>query len=232
MAREIEEPITIEQDGPLGGTKTRHPAFAQIVASRVSGQTVLYGSDFVHKNYITITLTASELNRTLSNDWHFGRKQIIELAMSEAQWSSFVSSMNIGSGVPCTLTWQEGKGVIPGLPMPEARANQFGKEFQEDFDEAIQALKEALEEVDMLGLSKAKADRMKARIITAHRKISDAAPFVANQFGEHMEKELERAKVEIHGYATSLFQRAGIAALTDGTGHSPPPIALPDKGDA
>ena len=81
----------------------------------------------------------------------------------------------------------------------------------------------------MLGLSKAKADRMKARIITAHRKISDAAPFVANQFGEHMEKELERAKVEIHGYATSLFQRAGIAALTDGTAA---PIALPGQDDA
>lgn len=228
MARPIQEPVTIAVDSPTSESKTTHPAYAQIVASRVSGQAVLYGSDFIHQNYITLTITGSELHRNLSNDWHFGRRQVVEVAMSEAQWATFVSAMNQGSGVPCTMLWKEGEGMIPGLPMPEARSDQFGKEFQEDFDEALNALQEAMDEVDGLGLSKAKAEKMKARIRAAHRAIASSAPFVADQFGEHMEKEKERAKVEIHGYATSLFQRAGIAALTGNEA----PIALPSPGDA
>lgn len=36
--------------------ETRHPAYGQISASRVSGERVLYGSDFRHRNFVQIRI--------------------------------------------------------------------------------------------------------------------------------------------------------------------------------
>lgn len=215
-----EEPVTSD-DGQFG-TKTTHPAFAQIVASRCSGHVALYGSDFLHHNFITISIKRSELNRNLSNDWHFPREELIEVALSEAQWATFVSAMNQGGGVPCTLQRRAGEGMVPRLPDPEKRSDQFSKEMQEDFAEAVASLNVLRKKVEEAGLSKKKTEDLLANINLASNKMTSAAPFVADQFGEHMEKETERAKVEIHGYATQLFHRAGVAALA-GDG----PLSLP-----
>ena len=215
----VEEPVTTSNKGPGGfdRTTTTHPAFGQISASRVNGRTNLFGSDFTHDGFITITIKASELNRDLSRDWHFEREQLIQVALSEAQWATFVSSLNNGSGVPCTLEWLTGKGRLPMLPDPKSRADQFSKEFQKDFDEALTALDELETALLASGLSKKKIDDLVSRARTAKNKINSSAPFVVDQFGEHMESQTERAKVEIHGYFQNLIQRAGVAALAGPT---------------
>lgn len=79
------EPTITQDDGPRGGHTVRHPAFASIRASRVSGGANLYDSDFQHQHYVTVSIMRSELHRTLSNDWHHGREELIEVAMSESQ---------------------------------------------------------------------------------------------------------------------------------------------------
>lgn len=226
MARAVEQPVTVADDDrpyKTGATKTTHPAFGQIVASRVSGRAVLYGSDFIHQNYITITINTSELHRNLSNDWHFARGQVIEVALSEAQWATFVSAMNQGSGVPCTIEWLRGEGMIPGLPEPESRSEQFSEEFIKDFDKALEGVTELVAQLEAAGLSKKKTEDLIKKATSIRNIITSAAPYVVDQFSEHMEQEKEKAKVEIHGYATSLFQRAGVEALTGGVA----PLALP-----
>jgi hypothetical protein len=210
-----EEPVETPGKGPgnLDETVTTHPAFGQISASRVNGHTNLYGSDFTHNGYVTITIKTSELHRNLSNDWHFETGQLIEVALSEAQWATFVSSLNNGSGVPCTLEWIAGKGRLPRLPNPKSRVDQFGKEFQKSFDEALEALEELQSALAASGLSKKKIDELLSRARRAQSAIQSSAPFVTQQFGEHMENEVESAKVEVHGYIQNLIQRAGLEAL-------------------
>ena len=48
--------------------------------------------------------------RDLSHDWHHEREQYIEVAMSEAQWATLVSSLN-STAIPCTLTYLMGKCI-------------------------------------------------------------------------------------------------------------------------
>ena len=225
----IEEPITkpVPRPGDMEETVTTHPAFGQISASRRQGSSNLYGSDFTHNGYITITIKTSELHRTLSNDWHFETGQLIEVALSEAQWASFVSSLNQGSGVPCTLEWIAGKGRLPRLSNPKSRADQFSKEFQKDFDEALEALDDLEAALAASGLSKKKIDDLLGKARKAKARINDSAPFVTKQFGEHMENEMENAKVEIHSYLQNLIQRAGVAALAGPSD----PIVLSLEGD-
>ncbi|UIS25281.1 hypothetical protein [Erythrobacter phage vB_EliS-L02] len=211
--RDVEEPITVEVEGPgrLHETKTTHPSFGQVYVGRRSGHTALYGSDFIHNNHIVLTIAGSELHRNLSRDWHFERGKKIEIAMSEAQWATLVSSLNMGGGVPCTIEWHG--EPIPRLPLPKNRADQFSKEMQEDFADAIKALDTLLEEIDGLKVSQKKKDEIKGRAQRAKASITSSAPFVAEQFGEHMENVVEAAKVEVHGYTQNLLTRAGIASI-------------------
>src|SRR3546814_14202860 len=85
----VEDPV--ETADPHGhGSRIDHPAFAQIAASRVrcAGGEILYGSDFPHQNFVSIRICRSSLNRDLSNDWHYGKDQMMEVNMSEAQWAT------------------------------------------------------------------------------------------------------------------------------------------------
>lgn len=215
MPRVIQEPITEHSDSPASETVTTHPAFAQIGASRVQGHTSLYDSDFVHQHYMTITIRSSELHRSLNRDWHFGRSELIEVALSESQWATFVSAPNVGMGVPCTLSHINGRSV-PGLPDPASRVDQFSTEIVGKLSETVKLLDGALRDLGELGLSKAKQERMAATLETVRRELKSNLPFVAKQFSEHMETTVEKAKQEIHGYMTNVVQRAGLAALTKG----------------
>lgn len=214
MSRPVETPTVTTEPGPGGmaHSVTRHPAFAQIGASRVSGHTALYDSDFTHNAYMTVTVRLSELHRTLSNDWHFGRGELIEIAMSEAQWATFVSSPNVGGGVCCTLQHLKGE-VIPGLPRPAARHDQFGKEMQHRIQGSIDQLDAAIAKFDELGLPKGKAEAARAALRSAKSAVSTSMTFIAEQFDEHMEGTVEKAKAEVHGYMTGVLMRSGLDAL-------------------
>lgn len=218
---DIQEPTLVSEDHH--GQTYEHPAFAQVRASRVSGRAVLYGSDFVHQNFVTITISKSQLQRSLAREWHFGSHEIITVALSEAQWATFVSSMNMGSGVPCTIERQTGVGLVPGLPNP-APLNAYRADIAEDTKEAINALQKALDVAAEKKVPKA----VVAEIEAAMRAIRGSIPFVAEQFNRHMEEVVESAKVEIHGYANHVLQSAGIAALAPGSD----PIALEFDAEA
>lgn len=232
MNRIIKEPV-IEEIPSFGGsvrTRHTHPAFAQIGVARVSGKTNLYGSDFEHNGFITLTIATSKLERDLSSDWYFDDQQLIKVAMSESQWATLVSSLNVGSGVPCTLEWLIGEGYIPELPTPSSRASTFGKELQRDFDEAIASLDELRASLESSGLPKKKIAEFIAHADRARRSITSSAPYVVNQFDEHMENQVEKAKGEIHGYAMQLMQQGNAGQLLDRPA-SPISLGGPDHGD-
>ena len=211
-----EMPVTVQGTGRQSDESvTTHPAFAQIGASRVSGHTNLYDSDFVHNHYMTITIARSELHRSLNRDWHSDREEYIQVALSESQWATFVSAPNVGGGVPCTLQRRNGAG-IPGIPATD-RDHQFNSEVKEDLAGAIADIDAALAAVDELGLSAKKAAMTKEKLQRARRTLDNVIPFVADQFAEYVEDTIEKGKQEIHGYMTNVIQRAGIEALSNGT---------------
>lgn len=217
MARLIEEPVT----KPYGEewrneTETTHPAFAMIGAYRVSGSTALHGSDFRHNAYMTLKIAPSSLRRSLNRDWHHAeRLPYIEVAMSEAQWATFVSAPNIGDGVPCTVQYLDGKQV-PGLPDPQARTDQFREELKVKLDKITQKVAGTLDTIDALGLPKGKVATIKEGLSQLLTELRANIPFVASMFEEHMEETVEAAKQEVHGYMTHVIQRAGVDAITGG----------------
>jgi len=206
-----------------------HPAFAQIGASRVSsgGGTRLYGSDFAHQNYVRIRIGKSVLHRSLANDNPYGMNQsYIEVDLSEAQWATFVSSMNVGFGVQCTLRYLDNE-EIPGIAAPEEnREKQFKREAKERADRALAQIDLLAAEIDALKVSEKQKAALKSRLVNARMQLTSNIPFVLEQFGEHMERTVEKAKTEVNAYVLNTIQRAGLQALGNDAGDNPPVLGF------
>lgn len=210
-----EDPITTADEGPVGGTTTTHPCFAQIGASRVSGTgTFLYASGFKHQHYVTVQICRSELKRDLSHDWHFGREELIEVALTESQWATFVASPNQGSGIPCTLQ-HVNCDRVPQLPDTPKLKHQFDGELRETLQKSVGHLKALREQIDAMNISGKKKAELLSSLRMAESNITCNLSFVADQFGEHMETVIDKAKVEVEAYVNSTIVRAGIAALNE-----------------
>ena len=217
MARKIEEPVTVKNENSLGGTITSHPSFAQIGASRVQGGVLLYGSDFQHQNYITIRIASSKLHRSLSRDWHSeSSTPYVEVALSEAQWATFVSSMNQGSGTCCTATFLNG-AYVNGLPPNKSRKAQYEMEANQNLIDARENLEKLAQAIGESKLSKKEKEEMVRLANFAYREIGSSMDFVMKQFGEFMESTTEKAKIEVNAYTTSTLMRAGLDAVKAGS---------------
>jgi hypothetical protein len=208
----VEQPEIEKVGGPMEGENVTHPAFGQIGASRVSGHVNLYGSDFVHNNFIAIRVSHGELRRGLSNDWPHVTDEITEVWLSEAQWATFVSSLNSGTGVQCTIR-HVNREPMPLLPPPTPRTDQFKKEAAETMDRAHRDLEEIAELIGASNLSGKAKKELLSKLQSASRSIGGSVDFVLKQFGEHMENTVEKAKIEVEAYINDRVQKAGLKAL-------------------
>jgi hypothetical protein len=180
----------------------------------VSGHATLFNSDFRHQHYITIRIKRASLRRDLSNDWIFGGQELIEVALSEAQWATFISTLNHGDGVPCTLNWLP-DGLVPGIEPDLDRRAQFRGEVSEHIVDALASIDEVLASPGLRKKDKEALERAK-------RQMQGNLNFIVEQFDEHAEKTLEKAKIEVEAYLTGAVQRAGLKAL----GAEPPVLEL------
>jgi hypothetical protein len=211
--RNIQEPVVTSQGAPFNGTKTTHPAFAMIGASRVSGSTPLFGSDFIHHNYIRVRIANASLNRNTSHDWyHAESTPYIEVSLSEAQWATFVSSMNVGDGVPCTLNSLNGSDV-PSIPNPKQRKDQSVSEVKECIENALASVSTLREKIQAMTASKKQKDSLLDEVYHVEMNIRQNAPCMMECFDEHMEKTIEKAKIEVNAYATSHLMQLGLESV-------------------
>jgi hypothetical protein len=229
MSRKYEPPVETEEHGHTGReTKITHPSFGQIGASRVQGSTQLYGSELQHQHYMTVTIRRSTLHRTLSSDHSYAGEELIEVALSEAQWATFVSTPNSGFGVACTIQHLDRKPV-PQLPPP---TKTQGERFEKDIYEVLGKILKGMDGLSTQlegALSKTKVAELKktAEMLRSH--LQSNTRFVGDMFVEHMENVVEKAKIEVNAYATATIQRAGLTALAEKNGDAPVTLLMPEK---
>lgn len=218
MSRNIENPL-VDEDG-----NETHPAFALIGASRIStsppGATLL-DSDIRHQHSIIVRIKRAERRRDLNRDWIHGREELIEVELSEAQWASFVSSMNTGDGVPATLRWTAEDKQVPGLPFQPRLAKSM-REVRDASDKTFAAIAEALAEYE--------AHKTAANLRTLHFAVQNAGSsleFAASSLTEHAENVVQRARADIEAFVVNKAHQLGVEPASvaapleigDGTGN-------------
>lgn len=183
-----------------------HPAWVLIGASRVSAGPpgkALFDSDIRHQHYVVVQLSECARERDLNHDWIHGRNRIIEVAMSEAQWASFVSSMNVGNGVPATLQFREGV-ELPPVP--------YEPRLAESMDEVREAASRAQGEVqEAFAAYEEKKNAENLRTLKyAIANLAANISFAAESLSEHAENVVQKARADIEGFVVSKARQLGI----------------------
>lgn len=183
-----------------------HPAWIKVTAfrSQTTGK-VLFDSDIIHRTIITVKIETAERKRELNQDYIYGGKQIVEFEMSEAQWASFLSTMN-SSGVPATLTWYGGADnpQIPSMPHEPRMVEQMqetkeaGKKATADIRRAMAAYKEK-KTVGNLRHLEAMIDNLPANL-----------RFAEDMLAENAENVVTRARADIEAFVLDKARSLGL----------------------
>jgi hypothetical protein len=189
----------------------QHPAWILVGASRVSSSppgAVLFDSDIRHMHYVTVRVKRATRRRDLSHDWKYGRDTIVEFAMSEAQWASFVSSMNTGDGVPATLEWDATQDD-PQVPrMPHAPRLQVS--MNEVHSAAAEAQAKVQDAFATYAEKKNAANLRALEIAIGH--MTPNMDFAAKSLSEHAENVVQRARADIEAFVVQKAQQLGLDA--------------------
>lgn len=207
---------------PLG-PKTNHPTFGMIGASRVTcgpGGLYAFGSRIKHSAFIDITIRRASLERDLNHDWFYGEDELIEVRLTEAQWATFVSSLNVGFGVPCTLchVMCERQGEVP---KPEDSIAQAKMEAREEGRSVMSRLKALCNRLDDAVVNPKKTE---LREILRDLKIAvDNFPgnhaYLYRSFEEHVENVVTDAKASVEAHYMAVATRAQMVE-----GYAPPKL--------
>jgi len=212
--------------GPDGQeTVERHESYGIVKISRASGgNRRMFGSSVRHPHYFTLSIyrgqrTAGEWGERFSTD---GRVAIVEVCLSPAQFVEMITTMNMGEGIPCTILDVEG---VPMEPTPDDAGSEL-KLIKEHFEErmvgVVDQMRTKAKELDKLLDKKSftKDDKSAIRSIigSALRMMDDAAPHTLKVFGEHSEKMVAKAKLEVEAFIQLAIHKAGIKAIKDSNG--------------
>lgn len=117
-----------------------HPAYGVATISRVSGYKKLFMSSMRHHHWISLSFKRATRRRNLSEDRASAEGELIEVFFSEAQWGRFLSSIGMGDGIPCTLSYVAAK-AMPDIPDRDENA-VFHEEVADSARAAVQEVRE------------------------------------------------------------------------------------------
>lgn len=133
--------------------------------------------------------------------------------MSESQWASFVSSMNLGGGVPATLTWDKTRDDprVPGVPF-EPRLAESMAEVRRASTDAMAKVQEAFETYA--------AHKTVGNLRTLEYAIKNLPAnmeFAAKSLSGHAEDVVNRARADIEAFVVAKATQLGIDPGAIGT---------------
>ena len=197
----------------------KHESFGQISFSRIqcSRPVKFYGSELDQNNYIQMTLQESEIDRSLSRDWyHTCGKILAQVRMSSAQFAEMITSLNNGSGVPCTVEMINGK-PIESLPTQESRKEFVHRKFEDRMKEFASSIREkqnkAKEIVKKKTLSKQDIYDLTHHLEWLTTEVENNIPFFSKCFQENMDEVVFEAKTEVENAIQHKISTLGLAEL-------------------
>lgn len=166
-----------------------------------------------------MVLKEGTVSRELNEDWYFGGPEIVEVEMSQSQFAELITSMNMDSGVPCTIKFIKGKGRIPEPDFINKR-EQITNEFKERMDDKKASANKIYEEIKTLLDTKksiGKGDRaaILRKIHSITNGLSSESNFMFRQFQEQMDKTITQAKGEIEAFAQNRINTIAQQAIAE-----------------
>jgi len=181
--------------------KETHESYGLLQFCRTTGSnTPLFGTSTQHPCRIRMYLRQGATERQLNKDYYFAESEIACVEMSYSQFAEAITSMNVGSGVPVTIKYLNGK-KMENCPF-EDRRKQFENEFAEQITDINSEVATILDEVNDLfsekkSLTKKDKDEILSKLRYLKTEIGSNTEFIFKQFNEQMDKTVAEAKGEI-----------------------------------
>lgn len=205
----------------LFGEKEKHDSYGMLQFSRTTSNkaTPLFGSSIQHKDTITMYLREGEVERGLNTDWYYGDKKVVEVEMSYSQFAEAITSMNMGTGVPVTIKYIQGKGKIEDCPFIDKR-KQFEEEFRGNLEKANEKANNLLELVKRMfeekkSFTKKDKEEILSKIRMLSMEINGNKDYIYQTFNEQMDKTTLEAKGEIEAFCQNKINSIANAALVE-----------------
>jgi hypothetical protein len=211
-------PPTIEPDDQHG-KKISHPSYGVVKIHRVSGTTELFDSAFKHQYFISLEVCKAAKYTDGTHDFihedyaEGGHRQLLEVWMSETQFAQAITSMNLGSGSPCTIVRHGGKGIP--LPEKEDLQKSHKEMVREKLEGKVESFKALADRVRKMREEKKRPtlkdlDQLVHDLDCMVGNFEGNMEYYAGCFEEHMEKTVAAAKSEIEVHLLSSAERLGI----------------------
>jgi hypothetical protein len=218
-----EQSLTQDERGPGNAPRTieKHPSYGALNISRVSGGARLFDSKFRHQHFVKLSISGAQVS-THDNFRHVYPNDnwpLIEVEMSETQFARAITSLNMGSGTPCTIHTFFGEHVEEP-PQSTSDAEDHKKRIKDTAERSVEGMKTIARRLEAFIAEKKRPTlkEMGELLHDAQCKLSNFSSnmaFVHQQLDEAMEERVDEAKAEIEAHVVSIVNKAGIEAIEE-----------------
>jgi len=202
--------------------KETHPSFGVIGWSRQTTMgggpgANLFGSDLKHGNLISVHISQASRDRDLSKSWIFEDEKLVEVIMSPSQFADFLTTPNMGTGIPCTILHKESAKNIeyPGHPTEKELHGDEFRETLKGIEHQGREVTRRMKEMQVGGaIKKGEFNNLLHDIEMLVQDYQSNLPFVLESFERSMEKTVSAGKAEIEAYIENRIRSRGLEALT------------------
>lgn len=202
-------------------TEEKHPSYGTIGISRVQGSRVLFGSPLgCHDRFMRLTIRDAYIEHKYSEDHIFPNKVLVEVDLSAAQFAELLTTMNVYSGVPCTINFVRGQGSIDPPPQRDLEYQKIKSGFVSKISEVNSRIDEGVKKAEQLiesrkgkSFRKSDVEEILSLLRMVQREVGANAPFMIDQFQEAAERVVTAAKKEVDNFVTHTMTTLGLDAM-------------------
>jgi len=198
-----------------------HPSYGTVMFTRThcgGGREKLFGSAITnHFTTVKLTIREAELRHKYHEDRIWGDRKIIEVELSAAQFVELLTTMNVGTGTPCTIRFRQDVGKIEIPPDDEIEIDHVQDSFKKDLKEMADWLlarrKELMVILEKKAIGKKDREDILEIIEMVIQEVRSNRPFALDQFNEATERVVVAAKAEVDSFVTQMVQSTGLEQL-------------------
>ena len=179
----------------------------------------LFGSDVTNYNTICLKIKTAQCCRDLGRDWVMGDETLIEITLSANQFADLLTNANMGDGVPCTIEYVSGKGMIeykpqkPKLEIIEEERDEIAEKTVSDLETSITMIKELIANRK---LSKSAGEELLSKVSSAYSSlVGGSKEFFKKQAKQEISDMVTEAKRQVQSYVDNKIYSTGLKMLQD-----------------
>lgn len=203
---------------PTKDVEESHPSYGQLSIHRQSGgYGALYGSAIDHQETICLSIQRSVKHSSPYHESYFSNMNpLVEVVMSAAQFAEAITTLNIGSGIPCTLKTVRGQ-YMPRCPESNL-AKKANKDLADKMSQFASRFAGGMNKVNNILEKKGAINKGERNTIASvyHNMMTDLKsnlPFLHQCMTEAYEKTASATKADIEAFYMSAITKLGLDTL-------------------